>query len=874
MNRTNAPANFLTWPYQDNTATRDNDSKWAITRPPKRTPRLRPPLSSREARSLRALAVLGDRHEALRALAARYSAAVDFAYVDAPRSRLLDCVDESAELTWLSLIDSILRQTKLLISQRGVVAVHAEDRDSPWVRVLLEDIFGPEQHVATIAWQKKYAPQNDLRGKIDDAHDFIFLFGCKTGDPIVDCWAHTFAGKTEDATREVEALRDERIVTLPEIPKTGKPEQLIRRLLERFASHGGIVLEVFSETGFASAAAAKAGHTPILLAGNSSWERDCFRKCGKPRIKQALKIAGFKSRDLIIREVDAGQFQAAVCRNRNEPIALAGVERVLDQSCDLRPILIDGRCDSIGSPPLVCEDDSTIALKATRPVCGSRAGLVWWNTNPITALLLRHPEQIAALHKRLLAAMKLVSPKGYLAIAASDGALAYTRILGELAFGRAQHSGTIVQSDATAPNFITLWRPLPADGSKLGFPVNYTYTDDGHPDGPWRDPGHKGARSGGLSLAYPVNAPPYRWELTAGRLPPGCFRINPETGVIYASRLTQAGRFEFTVAVSDSSGRSARATCKIDVRSTGNTQPESAVWFLDRAPVPSARRPRIVRRALPPGRVGSPYSAVLQATGGAPLLKTLLPGNATADGNRTRYWELSRTTLIDAILQDKVSFGATGSSNPSRKKFAREEQSGRRNVAVELGWWDTARLQGETALSRMARMVSPNSALIATIGGPFPDLRLPRQRLHFGTGPTAGVPIHIRGTVGPVLAHATGRPYEFTLSYSHTDFVEGFLWLEGFLSTRNVTNSRIPSSLSLPSGCSLRGISPDGSVGCIWIDPETWPTTSLIRAIDVLRSTAFESAIIYHFRGRVARAPTGIEFRRIPFDAKCRTQRI
>lgn len=874
MNPNSAPETLLTWPFQANTASRDDSSNWAISRPPKRAPRLQPALSSREAKSIRAIAVLGDRHEAIRALATRYSGGVDFVYIDAPRSRLLQCAEGAPELTWLTLMDSILQAITPLLSQRGVVAVHTEDRDSPWLRVLLEDIYGPERHVATIAWKKKYAPQNDLRGKIDDAHDFIYIFGSETSNPAVNVWDHDYAGKTEDATREVEALRDEGIVTLAEIPKTGKPEQLIQRLLEHFVPTGGMVLEVFSETAFASAAAVKAGYRTILLAGDSALERDYFRECGKPRLKQALKTAGWKSRDLSIREVDAGRFQPAVCRHPNEPIALVGVERVRDTYCELRAILIDGECDAVGFPPLVCADSSTLALRAARPVCGSKAGLVWWIAHGAAASAIRNPETIAALHKRLLAAMALVSKKGYLAIATTDAELAYTRILGELAFGRAQHAGTIVKSDTSVPTFVTVWRPLPADETKMGFPAAHSYTDDGHPDGPWRDSGHKGARSGGPSLAYPVNAPPYRWELVDGRLPPGCFRVNPETGAIYAKSLTKAGRFEFTVRVIDSTGRSSRARCTIDVSEIGDPAVQSTVWFLDRAPTPSVRPPRITRRSLPPGKVGCPYSAVLQANGGTPFSKVLLPGTATADGNRTRYWDMARTTLIDAILQDKVCFGANGLSNPYRKKFARDEQSGRRNIAVELGWWDAARLQGETALSRMARMVTAPADLIVTIGGGFSDVPPQRKHLHFGDDPASESPTAIRGAVGPIVGHATGRPYEFSLDYAHQHFVESFLWLEGFLSTRNVTASRLPAGVSLPSGCSLRGISPDCSVGCIWLDPDIWPTTSLIHAIEGLRGTAFDSVTVYHFKGRVSRAPNGMTFRRIPFDANCRTPRV
>src|SRR5262249_5732233 len=152
--------------------------------------------------------------------------------------------------------------------------------------------------------------------------------------------------------------------------------------------------------------------------------------------------------------------------------------------------------------------------------------------------------------------------------------------------------------------------------------------------GPWKAE-HKGANK--PDCDYEVNIPPYRWSQVAGEFPPGVWRINPKTGVIWARELTVIGRWEFTIEVQDKKGATARKKLSIAVREEADTSLAEIPWLIaGRSDVRTSSALEIITKKLPDGRLGGEYSAVVLAEGGQPWTGTTRPGKTSASG-KGRY---------------------------------------------------------------------------------------------------------------------------------------------------------------------------------------------------------------------------------------------
>ena len=62
---------------------------------------------------------------------------------------------------WLNMMYPRLALAKSLLRDDGVIFVSIDDNEVANLRLLMDEIFGEENFVAEIVWQKKYSPQND-----------------------------------------------------------------------------------------------------------------------------------------------------------------------------------------------------------------------------------------------------------------------------------------------------------------------------------------------------------------------------------------------------------------------------------------------------------------------------------------------------------------------------------------------------------------------------------------------------------------------------------------------------------------------------------------------------------------------------------------
>ncbi|MEX0655323.1 MAG: site-specific DNA-methyltransferase [Phycisphaeraceae bacterium] len=144
------------------------------------------------------LLVQGDNLEALKALLPYYAGQVKCIYIDPPyntgnegwvyndnvnspeiRQWLDKTVGKEAEDLsrhdkWLCMMYPRLALLKEFLREDGAIFISIDDNEVHSLRLLMNEVFGVTQFVATIAWQKRYSREN--RGAIGDVHEYLVVY--------------------------------------------------------------------------------------------------------------------------------------------------------------------------------------------------------------------------------------------------------------------------------------------------------------------------------------------------------------------------------------------------------------------------------------------------------------------------------------------------------------------------------------------------------------------------------------------------------------------------------------------------------------------------------------------------------------------------
>jgi adenine-specific DNA-methyltransferase len=75
---------------------------------------------------------------------------------------------------WLSMMYPRLYLARNLLCDDGVIFVSIDDHEVHNLRVLMNEVFGEENFVATCIWQKRYSREN--REAIGDAHEYLVMY--------------------------------------------------------------------------------------------------------------------------------------------------------------------------------------------------------------------------------------------------------------------------------------------------------------------------------------------------------------------------------------------------------------------------------------------------------------------------------------------------------------------------------------------------------------------------------------------------------------------------------------------------------------------------------------------------------------------------
>ncbi len=106
-----------------------------------------------------------------------YKNAVKTVYIDPPYNTGAGEFlyrDGYKESSWLSMMTTSIEQGHSLLKSNGAFFASIDDNESHRLKLNLEQVFGSENHIADIVWQKRYAP--DVRTIISDAHEYIHCF--------------------------------------------------------------------------------------------------------------------------------------------------------------------------------------------------------------------------------------------------------------------------------------------------------------------------------------------------------------------------------------------------------------------------------------------------------------------------------------------------------------------------------------------------------------------------------------------------------------------------------------------------------------------------------------------------------------------------
>jgi adenine-specific DNA-methyltransferase len=114
----------------------------------------------------------GDNLHALHTLQATHKGKIDVIYIDPPyntgkefiyNDKLIDSENTYRHSAWLSFMEKRLRLAKLLLSETGLILVSIDDNEQHRLHMLMDQIFGESNFMATFSWQNADTLKNDAK---------------------------------------------------------------------------------------------------------------------------------------------------------------------------------------------------------------------------------------------------------------------------------------------------------------------------------------------------------------------------------------------------------------------------------------------------------------------------------------------------------------------------------------------------------------------------------------------------------------------------------------------------------------------------------------------------------------------------------------
>src|SRR2546429_45832 len=111
------------------------------------------------------LLIQGDNLEALKAMLPFYRGRAKCIFIDPPyntRSAFEHYQDNLEHSQWLSMMYPRLALLRDLLAEDGSIWVTIDDNEGHYLKVLMDEVFGRRNFVATVIWEKADSPRNSV----------------------------------------------------------------------------------------------------------------------------------------------------------------------------------------------------------------------------------------------------------------------------------------------------------------------------------------------------------------------------------------------------------------------------------------------------------------------------------------------------------------------------------------------------------------------------------------------------------------------------------------------------------------------------------------------------------------------------------------
>lgn len=151
------------------------------------------------------LIIEGDNFDALRYLRMTHAGRVNCIYIDPPyntgnrdfiyNDRFADKDDAYRHSKWLEFMYRRLTLAKDLLAEDGVIFVSIDDNEMLHLGMLMEQIFGTNNFIANIIWQKRYTSANDHK-TIAPMHEYVLAYQAS------DLWRRNLLPRGEEKDKQ------------------------------------------------------------------------------------------------------------------------------------------------------------------------------------------------------------------------------------------------------------------------------------------------------------------------------------------------------------------------------------------------------------------------------------------------------------------------------------------------------------------------------------------------------------------------------------------------------------------------------------------------------------------------------------------------
>lgn len=127
----------------------------------------------------------GDNLHSLKLLEKTHKGKIDILYLDPPYNTgnkdftYNDCQiayeDSFRHSKWLSFMSERLNIAKKLLSQQGMIFISIDDNEQAQLKLLCDSIFGDQNYVTSLIWQKKKGGGNDSR-HVATEHEYVLFY--------------------------------------------------------------------------------------------------------------------------------------------------------------------------------------------------------------------------------------------------------------------------------------------------------------------------------------------------------------------------------------------------------------------------------------------------------------------------------------------------------------------------------------------------------------------------------------------------------------------------------------------------------------------------------------------------------------------------